>query len=197
MPQLTVEDIDASAQIVGQMGMSAFRQAFEADIDVLIAGRACDTAIFSTLPVMLGFPVGLSVHMAKIIECASLCCLPGGRDSILATLDDEGFTLESMASQRRATPISVAAHSLYEQNDPYVIIETGGRAELHEAKYEEVDERRTRVSGAQWVEASTHPIKIEGDRRVGERAVVWSGAGAARYIETLEATSRELSEEHN
>src|SRR3546814_17222294 len=93
---------------------------------------------------MLGFPVGLSVHMAKIIECASLCCLPGGRDSILATLDDEGFTLESMAYQRRATQISVAAHSLYEQNDPYVIIETEGRAELHEATYEEVDEGRTR-----------------------------------------------------
>jgi hypothetical protein len=68
---------------------------------------------------MLGFPTGLSVHMAKIIECASLCCVPGGRDSILATLDDDSFVLESMAQQRRATPVSVAAHSMYEQADPY------------------------------------------------------------------------------
>ena len=193
MPDLTQEEVDASAQIVGQMGMTSFRQAFEADIDVLIAGRACDTAIFSTLPVMLGFPVGLSVHMAKIIECASLCCVPGGRDSILATLDNEGFTLESMAPQRRATTISVAAHSLYEQNDPFVIIEPEGRAELHQARYEQIDERRTRISGATWVPAPRHTIKIEGARRVGERAVLFCGAADPRFIERREDILRDVS----
>lgn len=193
MPDLTQEEVDASAQIVGQMGMTSFRQAFEADIDVLIAGRACDTAIFSTLPVMLGFPVGLSVHMAKIIECASLCCVPGGRDSILATLDNEGFTLESMAPQRRATTISVAAHSLYEQNHPFVIIEPEGRAELHQARYEQIDERRTRISGATWVPAPKHTIKIEGARRVGERAVLFCGAADPRFIERREEILRDVS----
>ena len=193
MPDLTQEEVDASAQIVGQMGMTSFRQAFEADIDVLIAGRACDTAIFSTLPVMLGFPVGLSVHLAKIIECASLCCVPGGRDSILATLDDEGFTLESMAPQRRATTISVAAHSLYEQSDPFVIIEPEGRAELHQARYEQIDERRTRISGATWVPAPRHTIKIEGARRVGERAVLFCGAADPRFIERREEILRDVS----
>ena len=193
MPDLTQEEVEASAQIVGQMGMTSFRQAFEADIDVLIAGRACDTAIFSTLPVMLGFPVGLSVHLAKIIECASLCCVPGGRDSILATLDDEGFTLESMAPQRRATTISVAAHSLYEQNDPFVIIEPEGRAELHQARYEQIDERRTRISGATWVPAPRHTIKIEGARRVGERAVLFCGAADPRFIERREEILRDVS----
>ena len=68
--------------------------------------------------------------MAKIIECASLCCVPGGRDSILATLDDDGFVLESMAEQRRATPVSVAAHSLYEQADPFTVYEPEGRLDL-------------------------------------------------------------------
>lgn len=193
MPDLTQEEVEASAQIVGQMGMTSFRQAFEADIDVLIAGRACDTAIFSTLPVMLGFPVGLSVHLAKIIECASLCCVPGGRDSILATLDDEGFTLESMAPQRRATMVSVAAHSLYEQNDPFVIIEPEGRAELHQARYEQIDERRTRISGATWVPAPRHTIKIEGAKRVGERAVLFCGAADPRFIERREEILRDVS----
>ena len=121
MPALTEEEVTEAAHIVGQMGMGPFRRALAEDVDVLIAGRACDTAIFASLPTMLGFPAGLSVHMAKIIECASLCCLPGGRDSILATLDEDGFELESMAEQRRATPVSVAAHSLYEQADPYTV----------------------------------------------------------------------------
>jgi hypothetical protein len=193
MPELTEQEVHEAAAIVGQMGMTSFKQAFEADVDVLIAGRACDTAIFSTLPVMLGFPIGLSVHMAKIIECASLCCVPGGRDSILATLDDEGFTLESMAPQRRATPISVAAHSLYEQNDPFVIIEPEGQAELHHAKYEQLDDRRTRISGATWKEAPRHTIKLEGSKRVGERAVLFCGAADPRFIAQREEILRDVS----
>lgn len=194
MPALTESEVLATSQLVAQMGMTQFEQAFAADIDVLIAGRACDTAIFSALPVMLGFPVGLAVHMAKIIECSSLCCVPGGRDAILATLDDEGFELESMAPQRRATPTSVAAHSLYEQSDPFVIIEPEGRAELHEARYEALDERRTRVSGARWVPAAVPTLKLEGATRVGERAVLLCGAADPRFIAQHEQILKDVAQ---
>ena len=77
MPPLDAQEVDASSNIVGQMGMSAFQRALAAGVDVIIAGRACDTAIFAALPAMAGFPVGPAQHMAKIIECASLCCVPG------------------------------------------------------------------------------------------------------------------------
>jgi hypothetical protein len=183
MPALTDEEVQASSHIVGQMGMGSFKRAFEKGVDVLIAGRACDTAIFAALPSMLGFPTGLSVHMAKIIECASICCLPGGRDSILATLDDHGFELESMAPQRRATPVSVAAHSLYEQSDPYTIYEPEGHVDLRHAKYEALDDRRVRVSGATWEVANTPTVKLEGSRKVGERAVLLCAAADPRFIE--------------
>ena len=166
MPALTEEEVTEAAHIVGQMGMGPFRRALAEDIDVLIAGRACDTAIFASLPTMLGFPIGLSVHMAKIIECASLCCVPGGRDSILATLDEDGFVLESMAEQRRATPVSVAAHSLYEQADPFTVYEPEGRLNLSGADYAAVDDRRCRVTGAAWHESSDPCVKIEGARRI-------------------------------
>jgi len=78
MPTLDEAEVDAAENIVGQMGMSAFQRALAAGIDVVVAGRACDTAIFAALPAMVGFPVGPAQHMAKIIECASLCCVPGG-----------------------------------------------------------------------------------------------------------------------
>ena len=183
MPALTAEELMLTTNLVGQMGMTEFQEAYALDIDVLIAGRACDTAIFSALAVMLGFPTGLSVHMAKIIECASLCCTPGGRDSILAELHADHFILESMAPQRKALPISVAAHSLYEQNDPYTIIEPEGRAELHDAVYEQVGERTTRISGARWVPAAKHTLKMEGARKVGHRAILLCGAADPRFIE--------------
>ena len=79
MAALTEQDIDDAAHIVGQMGMGPFRRALAEGVDVIIAGRACDTAIFAALPTMLDFPPGICGHMAKIIECASLCCVPGGR----------------------------------------------------------------------------------------------------------------------
>jgi hypothetical protein len=182
MPDLTEDEVEHADQLVGQMGLDAFRRALETDPDVLIAGRACDTAIFATLPVMLGFPRGLATHMAKIVECASLCCVPGGRDTILATLDDESFTLESMAPQRAATPASVAAHSLYEQSSPYEIIEPDGRVDLHHVRYEALDARRTRVSGAEWIPASKTTIKLEGARFLGHRALLLAASADPRFI---------------
>jgi hypothetical protein len=186
MPTLDAREVDAASNIVGQMGMSAFQRALAAGVDVIIAGRACDTAIFAALPAMAGFPVGSAQHMAKIIECASLCCVPGGRDSILATLDQDGFVLESMAPQRRATPVSVAAHSLYEQADPFTVQEPEGRLDLARATYEAIDDRRTRVVGAVWQDAKESWVKIEGRAR-------WASARFYFVAPRIRASSRDMN----
>lgn len=194
MPLPTEADITDAAQIVAQMGMGPFRRALAEDVDVIIAGRACDTAIFASLPTMLGFPAGLCVHMAKIIECASLCCVPGGRDSILAELDDEGFVLESMNPERRATPTSVAAHSLYEQSDPYTVAEPEGMLDLSGARYEAVDDRRTRVSGAVWRDTTDPCLKLEGALKIGERAVLLAGSADPRFIVNIKGLLPKFTE---
>jgi hypothetical protein len=194
MPALTAADVDAASHIVGQLGLEAFRRALEADVDVVVLGRACDTGIFASIPAMLGFPPGISMHMAKIIECASLCCVPGGRDTILGVLDEDGFELESMAPTRAATPSSVAAHSLYEQADPFEIREPSGRADLNHVTYRALDARRTRVEGAtfEWAERPT--LKLEGARMIGYRALLLAGAAdpkfIARHAEIFAAVSR-------
>ena len=182
MAALTEQDIDDASHIVGQMGMGPFRRALAEGVDVIVAGRACDTAIFAALPTMLDFSPGICGHMAKIIECASLCCVPGGRDTILATLDADGFELESMNPARRATPTSVAAHSLYEQADPYSVTEPEGRVDLRDAHYTALDDRRTRVAGARWVPSADLTIKLEGAACIGERAVLLAGAADPRFI---------------
>jgi hypothetical protein len=192
MPALNDQEVDAAANIVGQMGMSAFQRALAEGVDIVIAGRACDTAIFAALPAMIGFPVGPAMHMAKIIECASLCCLPGGRDAILATLDHQGFELESMAPQRCATPVSVAAHSLYEQSDPFNVYEPEGRLDLSRATYHAIDNRRTRVVGALWDEAKQPWVKIEGSRNVGERAILLCGTADPKFIAQHENLLKEV-----
>ena len=60
----------------------------------------------------------------------------------MAELDDDGFVLESTNPERRATPTSVAAHSLYEQADPFTVHEPEGTLDLSNARYEAVDDRR-------------------------------------------------------
>jgi hypothetical protein len=194
MPALTEADVDKASNLVAQLGFEAFRRALEADVDVVVLGRACDTGIFAALPIMLGFPVGLSLHMAKIVECASLCCTPGGRDSILGTLDDNGFELESMAPQRRATPGSVAAHSLYEQADPTEFREPAGRVDLSQCCYAALDERRTRVTGAIFQPAERPTLKLEGAALMGHRALLLAGAADPRFMARSRAIFAEVTE---
>ncbi|MCK0100688.1 acyclic terpene utilization AtuA family protein [Pseudohalocynthiibacter sp. F2068] len=175
-------DIDCSVAIVGQMGQWAFAKALDSGADVILAGRACDTAPFAVVPVLLGYPKGPSVHMAKILECTSLCCDPGGRDAMMATLKGDGFTLESMNPARAATPMSVAAHALYEQADPTRVFEPEGHVDLSEATYQAVDARRVHVQGAVWHDAASPSVKIEGARFLGHRVVMMAGIADPGFI---------------
>lgn len=187
LPALDAATIRDAAHIVGQMGTEAFLRALALSPDVVIAGRACDTAIFAAVPALLGRPMGPAMHMAKIIECTSICCIPGGRDAMLGTLEGDSFTLESMNPARAATPLSVAAHSLYEQSDPHLVHEPEGTLDVRNARFEALDERRTRVSGAVWTPARQHTIKLEGATRIGERAVLLAGSCDPRVIANREA----------
>lgn len=187
---LDAATIDRAAHVVGQMGTEAFIRALRTEPDVILAGRACDTAIFAAIPLMLGYAPGPATHMAKIVECTSICCTPGGRDAILGTLEDESFTLESMNPARAATPVSVAAHSLYEQADPLHVHEPDGTVDLSAARYDRLDDRRTRVAGAIWHQASCPTIKLEGAELCGARAVLLAGSCDPAVIENAEAILR-------
>ena len=197
---LTEADVDASTQLVGQMGIEAFQRALNAGADVVIAGRACDTAVYAAIPGILGYPLGPAMHMAKIVECASLCTTPGGRDALLGTLEGDSFIVDSMNPIRHASPMSVAAHSLYEQGDPYRVYEPEGTLHLDSARYEQLDAHRCRISGARWEPARQFTVKIEGAAKVGERALMLAGCADPRAIAAMkeilpavEKTVRELT----
>ena len=169
LAQLTEEKVDRAARIVGQMGTEPFLAALKDKPDVIIAGRSCDASVFAAKPIAEGFDPGLSMHAAKIIECASFAADPGGRDAMLATIRGDHFELESMNPNRRCTPVSVAAHSLYEQPNPFEVVEPGGKLDLSLSRYEALDERRTRVSGSKWVTNPKYTIKLEGVESIGFR----------------------------
>ncbi len=131
--------------------------------------------------------MGLAFHMAKIIECGAQCALPiGANDCILGTLREDHFELEPMNEGMRVTPNSVAAHMMYEQPDPYLFYEPEGVIDLKDSEFEQVSERRVRVSGSRFVQAQTPTIKIEGVRLRGYRTIAVAGMTDPRLIASLD-----------
>ena len=97
---------------------------------------------------MRGYPLGPSLHMGKILECAAIAAVPGsGSDCMFATLDETGFVVETLADERACTVTSVSAHTLYEKSDPYHLPGPGGSLDLSKTEFEQIDPRRVRVTG--------------------------------------------------
>jgi len=190
-PPLAERELDRVTGIVAQMGVEPFQRAIEMGAEVVIAGRACDTSMFAAIPLMRGYDKGLAMHMAKLIECASACADPGGRDASMGVIGEGYFTVESMHARQRCTPVSVAAHALYEQSNPFQLEEPGGIIDLTESRYEQVDERRVRVAGSVWRPASRYCVKLEGARHAGHRAIAMGGIRDPRMIAAVDGVAAE------
>lgn len=173
---LTHDAIDGAANIVAQMGAEPFRQmlADDQDVDIIVAGRSYDPAPHSALCAHLGFEPGIYWHMAKIVECGALCAEPKGR-VILATIRSDSFDLEPMNPAERCTPLSVAAHTMYEKTRPDLLIGPGGILDLGQARYTALDERRVRVTGGIFTPSERYNVKLEGASIVGHRTIFIGG----------------------
>jgi hypothetical protein len=195
--ELTEEKVTASSYIVGQMGTAPLIEALTAGADVIIAGRACDTAIFAAMPIMQGFDHGLALHCAKIAECGALCAKPAGaNDSLLAILRPDHFIVEPTNTIRRCTPDSVAAHSLYEQPDPSCFFEPEGKVDMSGSQFESYGDRGVRVSGTKLIPASKNTVKLEAAQLKGYRAITIAGISdpaAIAHLDEIEARVKETT----
>ena len=93
-------------------------------------------------------------------------------DAILVTFGADHFDVEALDPEVRCTPQSVAAHALYENADPYRLVESSGTLDLTEAHYEGLDDRRVRVRGSRFEPADVYTIKLEGAELVGYQSIV-------------------------
>lgn len=185
--ELEKESLEAATRVVGQMGVEPFIAALEGGADVIIAGRSYDPAVFAAYPVWKGFDPGLALHMGKILECAAIAALPGsGSDCMLGILNKDSFELEPMNPARKCTTTSVAAHTLYEKTNPFILPGPGGVLDLKNTTFEAVNDRVVRVKGSRFVPAEDYTIKLEGARRVGYRTVSIAGARDPIFIAKVE-----------
>lgn len=151
-----------------------YTEALKQDPDIILGGRSYDPAPFAAFCLSRGCLPGVAWHMGKIMECGGICALPKGR-SMVATMRYDSFDLTPLAPEERCTPLSVAAHTLYEKTRPDKLPGPGGVLELEHACYHQITDKSVRVSGAEFVPSTTYQVKLEGVAHLGYRTIFIGG----------------------
>ncbi|TCT10227.1 acyclic terpene utilization AtuA family protein [Paralcaligenes ureilyticus] len=178
--------LDSSA-IVAQMGHEPIVDALAHGADVIIAGRSCDDCVIAAYPIWKGADPGLAIHMGKILECGAFSAEPHGADVMLGTIDESGFVLEPGSEQRRASLISVAAHTLYERENPFRQAGPGHELDLLHCTFDQVSEREVRVGGSKFIGTDDYWVKLEGASVVGYRSICIAGIRCPSMIACIDS----------
>ena len=193
--QITEADVDDTVRIVAQMGEEPFMEALEQGADVILAGRSYDPSVFAALAIKEGFDKGLAIHLGKILECAAIAALPGsGSDSMFGYLRKDNFVLEPLSPMRKCTTLSVAAHTLYEKSNPYILPGPGGAINLHECEFVQLYDDKVKVSGSRFVPTDDYFVKLEGVRKVGYRTISCAGVKDPIMISKIDSITQSVKD---
>lgn len=183
LPQISIDDalIDRCSHIVAAMGAEPIVHALQQGVDIVLAGRATDTALMAAVPLMRGAHAGAAWHAGKILECGAHCTTKPMAGAVMATIDSSGFTIHALAEGARATPRTVLAHMLYENSNPYVLVEPGGALNVEGSTYTAVDDESVRVEGSVWTPNPVYTVKLEGAAPAGFQGIIMCLIRAERY----------------
>jgi hypothetical protein len=185
-PAISAQVIESS-HIVGMMGTEPIQAALTAGADLVLAGRASDSALYAAIPLSLGAHAGLTWHAAKTLECGAACAVVPSADGMFAYIRDDHFDIEPLDLNARCTPQTIAAHTLYENANPFFLTEPPGVVDTHLAEYRAISERSVRVTGSQFHPAADYTIKLEGSQLVGYQTVVIGGIRDPYIIRSLDS----------
>ena len=189
---LTKEDIERTTRSVAVTGIHPYVEALREGADVIIGGRSSDVAIFAAPAIYEGFPEEHAYYVGKVLECASFCAEPyGAKESVIGTVTHEDVRVTAMAPHQRCTPASVASHAMYERSNPYYEYFAGGMLDMTNCKYEQIDEKTTRITGQKFVPIEGDiKVKLEGSGFVGEKYIGLAGVRDPYTIENIDEVIR-------
>lgn len=191
--KLTVDDVEKSDHIVAMMGVEPYIEAIKMGADVIIAGRSCDDAICAAIPIMKGYDKGLSLHLGKVLECASLVGTPQMvKETVIGKIYDDYITIKAVHKEQAVTPQSAAAHSMYERSTPHLQATPGGTLDMYNTKFEKIDEKGTKISGSRFIPAEKYYVKLEGAGFVGYKAYSICGVRDTIAIKNIDLISKNV-----
>jgi len=193
---LTNELIDETTRVVAQIGHEKIVEALEANLDIIICGRTYDPSVFAAVGIYHGMDYGLSYHLGKILECGALCAVPGTtKDSIVGTIYEDRFTVQSLNPIRKCTTNSVAAHTFYEKEHPYLLKGPGFLLDLSQCKFNELSDGLIEVRNSKYIHADDYYVKLEGAKVQGYRTFTIAGIRDNLLIERLEEVENEIKQQ--
>jgi hypothetical protein len=173
---LTLEELEATSKIVAMGGVHPYIKLLDMGADVIIGGRSSDCVIFAAPAIRAGFPENLAYYLGKVLECASFCAEPyAGKETVMGEISMEDVKVTAMHPDQRCTVASVAGHAMYERSNPYDEYVAGGRLDMSQCRYEQIDSKTTRITGPRFVPAGELRVKLEGAGKIGERFIGLAG----------------------
>ncbi len=192
---LTKERLEQTNGVVAQMGHEPILRALNEGFQLVVCGRAYDPSPFAAAAAYYGMPLHYGYHMGKILECAALCAVPGTtKDCMMGTISEDGFQIEPLSQARACTPLSVAAHTFYEKEHPYILHGPGIEMQLSDCTFTAMDERTVFVAGSRLKQTKPYYVKLEGAMPVAYRTFVVAGVRDPLMIQNLRQI--EQSAEH-
>jgi hypothetical protein len=197
---LTREGLDKTDRIVAMSGVHPFVKALEMGAEVIIGGRSSDAAIFAAAAIYEGFPESHAYYLGKVLECASFCAEPYmAKETVIGTITHEDVKVTPMHPDQRCTVASVAGHAMYERSNPFYEYFAGGVLDMTHCKYEQSDEKTTRITGQVFVPIQGKTkVKLEGSGKIGERYIGMVGIRdpySIRHIDKMMDWARSQVEE--
>ena len=192
-PEINMREVEDSISIVGQMGVEPIIEALKNGANLVVAGRAYDPTVFAAVPIMKGYDPALAYHLGKILECGALCAEPGTtKDCIMGYIGEDYFTIESMNSERKIYKTSVAAHTLYEKDHPYILHGPGIELDLSDCDFKQNENDTVTVKGSKITFKDQYTIKLEGAGIVAYRTIFIAGIRDPLMIKNIDKINIEV-----
>jgi len=176
-PKIDETTFDKCSHIVALSGAEPFIEALSAGADIVLCGRATDTAVIAAYPLMNGMPAGPTWHASKILECGSACVDRSAKSKtagVVATINKDGFYLQAVGEGNRCSIYSVSAHMLYENSDPFRMYEPGLCFDVSESNYEQVEDNKVYVTNSKYTKMP-YTMKLEGSGLLGYQTISMVG----------------------
>lgn len=159
---LDEDTIDRCLHIVALMGPEPYFEALDAGADIIIGGRTSDPAVIGAFALWKGAPPAPAWHAGKVSECGGQATTAAnGQRGVIFEIHADGFVIEAAGADFRTTAFSIAEHALYENKDPFALVEPGGVLNLTHSRYDQISETQVKVTGTTW-EPRPYTMKLEG-----------------------------------
>lgn len=192
-PEINETLFEECSNIVALSGVEPFIEALKAGADIVLCGRATDTAVIAAMPILKGCNEAAAWHAAKTAECGCICTTNPAGGGVFLTVDESGFLVEATAPDSSCSVYSVSAHLLYENSDPFYLVEPGVVIDTTQSVYEQLDNGKVYVKNTK-LKKTPYTMKLEGAAPAGYQTISLVGIRDRDIMKNPEAWISSLRE---